>query len=426
MNPRFSLVAVSVCILIFGPCFVATRAAEPDSFIKFTANDWPWWRGVNRNGIASPDQSPPTSWSETKNVVWKTPLPGRGHSSPTVVGDHVYIATAESDRETQSLLCFDRRTGEQIWQTDVHKGGLMMKNAKSSAASSTVACDGERLFVNFPNSGALVTTALSLEGKVLWRQKISDYKVHQGYGGSPAIYGPLVIVASDNKLGGAVVGLNRKTGDVVWSNPRPKKPNYASPVILRVNGSDQLFLTGGDFVSSFDPLTGKKLWEIAGATTECVTTTVTDGERIFSTGGYPKNHVAAISANNNGKIVWENKTRVYVPSMVFTHGHLFAIADAGVAMCIDSATGKELWKARLGGTFSSSPVVVGDHIYVTDESGKTTIFKADASEFKLVGENTISGEVFATPTIVGGKIYHRVARKKEGRREEYLYCIGKK
>lgn len=388
-------------------------------------NDWPWWRGPYRNGIAADNQSPPLRWGASENIVWKAPVPGRGHGSATVVGPHVYLTAAEEESEIQSVLCFERATGRRVWQTEVHRGGLTKEgNKKASQASTTIACDGERLFVNFLNGDAVYTTALDRSGHRIWQTHISDYVVHQGYGSSPELFGPLVIVSADNKGGGAIAGLDRKTGDVVWRHARPATPNYASPVVVQAAGRHQLIFTGCDLVSSYDPLTGTKLWEVAGATTECVTSTVTDGKLVWTSGGYPRNHVSAVRADGSGQIAWENGVRVYVPSMVLHEGTLYAVTDDGVAMCWHAATGEELWKGRLGGTFSSSPVMVGGHVYATNEAGRTFIFRASPDRFELLAENQLGDDVFATPAICGGRIYQRVAELEDGRRQEYLYCIG--
>jgi hypothetical protein len=418
-----------LCLAALGLAAFSTKpsgAAEPAA-LPLAATDWPWWRGPQRNGIAAAGQSPPLQWSATKNICWKSPVPGRGHGSATVVGNQVFLTAADEERQLQSVLCFDRATGEELWRTDVHRGGLTTKgNKKSSQASTTVACDGARLFVNFLNNDAVFTTALDRDGQQLWQTKISDFVVHQGYGASPAVYGPLVLVSADHKgeQGGAIAGLNRETGDVVWRHGRPATPNYTSPIILRVAGRDQLVFTGCDLVSAFDPLSGEKLWERDGATTECVTSTVTDGRLVFSSGGYPRNHVCAFHADGSGTIAWENNVRVYVPSMLIRDGFLYAVTDDGVAMCWRAATGEELWKRRLGGTFSSSPVLVGDRIYAVNEAGHAFVFTAAPREFELVAENQLGHEVFATPAICGDRIYLRVAEMENGRRQEYLYCIG--
>lgn len=392
---------------------------------SFAKTDWPWWRGPNHDGWADADQSPPMKWSSKENVVWKTPVPGRGHGSATVVGQQVFLATADHERQVQSVLCFDRATGKRLWETEIHQGGFTTAgNGKSSLASGTVACDGERLFINFLNDGAVYATALSLDGQELWQTKVSNYVMHQGFGASPAIYGPLVIIASDHKGGGMLAGLNRTTGEIVWTVDRPKLPNYASPIVHHLGGHDQLLFIGCNLITSLEPLTGKKRWEIAGSTEECVTSIVTDGQRVFSSGGYPKNHVAAIQADGSGKIVWQNSTRVYVPSMLIRDGHLYAASDNGVAMCWKSDSGEVAWQGRLGGTFSSSPVLVGDKIFATNEAGETFIYRADPAKFELLGENKLGDEVMATPTICGGRIYHRVAEQHDGKRQEMLYCLG--
>ncbi len=315
----------------------------------------------------------------------------------------------------------------QKWEAIVHEGGFDNKgnpNKKSSLASSTIATDRERLFITFVNDSAVWATALSLQGEILWQQKISDYIIHQGYGSSPAIYEHLVIVSADNKGGGAIAGLNRETGRIEWIRERPKKPNYPSPVILKIDGRDQLIFTGCDLVTSLDPLTGKELWEIDGATTECVTSTVTDGTHIFTSGGYPKNHIAAVVADGSGKVSWETNTRAYVPSLLQRDGYIYATLDAGVAICVRCRDGHPMWKGRLGGTFSGSPVMVGDLIYGTSEEGETYIFKANPEEFELVSQCKLGDNVLATPTICGGRIYTRVAFNEGEKRQEYLICIA--
>lgn len=395
--------------------------------ITVGTKDWPWWRGPAGNGIAAAEQNPPLSWSDSENIVWSAPLPGRGHGSATVVGDQVVLATADEVREIQSVLCLSRHTGELLWKRAIHVGGLEKKsNEKASQASCTLACDGKRFFVNFLNKGVVYTTAVSREGEKLWQTKVSEYVTHQGFSSSPALYGPLVIVSADTKRGGAICGLNRASGEEVWRVERPKLPNYVSPSILRVAGRTQLLFSGCDLVTSLDPLTGTKLWETKGATTECVTTMVTDGQRVFTSGGYPRNHVSAIVADGSREVAWNQSVRVYVPSMLVRDRYLYVVADAGIAVCFNSEDGSSLWRGRLGGTFSSSPVMVGDHILATNERGATFVYKANPAAFELVGQNQLGEEVFATPTVCGGRIYLRSASREGGRRRETLYCIGRK
>ncbi len=422
---RSIFVPMFFVLLFSGPgCLPAGEPASKPS-VELAPADWPWWRGPNRNGIADKQQDPPVEWSAEHNVLWQAKVPGRGHGSPTVVGDRVFLATADAARDNQTVLAFNRQTGKLLWETVVHRGGLSTKgNGKASQASATVACDGERLYINFLNGNAIHTTAIDLHGKQIWQTKITDYQVHQGYGSSPLLLDDLVIVSADNKSGGALAALNSKSGKIVWRHDRPKMPNYVSPILLNVADREQLVFAGCEMVSSYEPRTGKKLWEFVGSTTEVVTSVVTDGKLIFISGGYPKNHVAAVRGDGSGDVVWEQGLRVYVPSMLVQGKHLFAVTDAGVAMCLDCETGEEIWKGRLGGTFSASPILVGEHIYATNEKGRTFIFKADPEKFVLVGTNQLGDHVMATPTICGGRIYMRAATDGASR-QEILYCLSK-
>ena len=414
MKPTATIIAVTLGVFLSASSVPAQQ-------------DWPLWRGPNQDGVAPAGQNPPTSWSETQNIRWRTPLPGRGHGSPIVVGERVYIASADEDRKAQVLLAIDRDSGSVAWETVIHQGGFKVRgklNKKASLASSTPAFDGERLFINFVNDGAAWITAVGLDGKIQWQQRLVGYVVHQGYGSSPTVYGDLVIVAADNKSGGAVVGLDRATGKEIWRHARPKKPNYPSPVIVKADQRDQLVITGCDLVTSLEPTTGKVNWEIEGATTECVSTTLTDGRVVITSGGYPDNHVSAVLADGSGKVFWRNNLRVYVPSMLLIGKHLFAVLDAGIATCLDLETGEEVWKKRLGGTFSSSPVLVGQNIYATNEEGTTFIWRASTQGYESVAENNLGTSVFASPAICGNRIYTRAVLPGGDKRQEYLFCIG--
>jgi outer membrane protein assembly factor BamB len=432
---RRDFLAVPVAALL-APVFSSAadrKGVKPESDVPKSSlppiqagpEDWPWWRGPNHNGIAATGQYPPTQWDNSTNIAWKSPLPGRSHGSPIVAGDQVVLTAADADRKSQSVLCFDRNNGKQLWETIVHKDGLDVKNnEKSTMASASAACDGERFFVNFLSGDSVFMTALDRNGKQLWQTKLTNYINHQGFGSSPLLYDDLVIGVSDNKGGGAIVAMNRITGEVAWKRDRPAKPNYPSPVIFHVGGRDQLFLTGCDLVTSLNPRTGEVYWEIEGATTECVTTTVTDGTHIYTSGGYPKNHVSAVTATGTPMLAWENPTRSYVPSLLCRDGYLYAVMDAGIAICWKSGTGEEVWKGRLGGTFSSSPVMVDDLIYATNEEGQTFIFRASTEKLELLQTNQLGNSVFATPAICGSRIYNRVAFDVDGKRQEFLVCIA--
>lgn len=412
------------CSLVGLSLFAQEPQPPINDLLNVSETDWPWWRGPKRDGTAFEKQNPPTQWDANTNVVWKTPIPGRGYGSMCLLGDRVYLATADETAGSQSLMCLDRTTGKEVWSTVVHEKGAMRKNEKSTAASCTPSCDGQRIYVGFPNDGRLMASAVSLDGKLLWQTKITDYIEHQGYGASPALYQSLVIIAADTKAGGAIAGLDRSTGKIVWRRERPKLPNYPSPVILHLFGKDQLIMTGCDLVTSLDPLTGQLYWEVPGATTECVTSTLTDGKHVYTSGGYPRNHMSAVLADGSGTIAWENDSRVYVPSMLIHRGTLYGVLDAGIAAAWDAASGKELWRNRLGGTFSASPVLVGSSIYAWNEAGECYIYRAEPGGFELIAKNQLGEESLSTPVICSSKIYYRCTQIIDGKRQEFLYCLG--
>ena len=425
---KFRLLSVSL-LLVYSQSLAIAADALPEKATPSSAHDWPRWRGPLGSGVADPDQKPPLTWSATENVVWKTLVPGRGHGSPIVVGNCVLLQTAETDPDQQSVLCLDRTSGKELWKTVVHQGGLVKKgNANSSLSSSTPCWDGERVLVNFLNKEAIYTTALSLAGKQLWQTKVADYTVHQGFASSPMVYENLVLVTADSDMGGVIAALDRQSGKQVWSEPRPKEDNYASPVVLHLAGKDQLLVSGCKLVSSFNPKSGKKLWEIEGSTIECVTSIVTDGERIFISGGWPRQHVEAIFADGSGKIAWESKLQVYVSSMIVKDGYLYAIQDRiGIATCWNASSGEEMWTKRLpGGNFSSSLVLLGDNLFATNEAGTTFIFTASSKGYEPVAQNRLGDSAFATPALCGNRIYHRVGETVAGKRQEVIYCLGEK
>lgn len=390
---------------------------------QLTPRDWAWWRGPSYMGEANAERPYPLEWDETKNIAWRTDIAGRGQGAPIVVGDRIYLATCDEGRGSQTVIALERQSGRMVWTKEVHASGAMLKNAKSSGASGTIACDGERLYINFANSDQVLLTALSLEGSIVWQTQICEYQIHQGYGASPLLRGDLVFAVADTKGGGAIVACDRRTGDVVWKRERPSNPNYPSPVIFNIGGREQLILTGCDMVISLDPRSGETIWQKEGSTTECVTTTVTDGVHVYTSGGYPKNHLAALRADRQGELAWETNDRLYVPSLVIRGEYLYGVLDAGIAVCWEAATGREKWKQRLGGDFSASPVLAGNRIYATNEVGKTYVFEANPERFTLLASNSLGNETFATPTLCDGKIYLRLAHSEGQSRQEQLVCI---
>lgn len=195
---------------------------------------------------------------------------------------------------------------------------------------------------------------------------------------------------------------------------RGNRPSYSTPVIANVAGRSQLLISGQDQVTSYDPATGALLWKTDGPASTTANTMAWNDELVFASGGYPQNGVMAIRAET-GEVVWKNDERGYVPSPLAMDDRLLVVQDAGIALCLDAESGKTLWKQRLGGNFSASPTLVGEHVFITDETGRTIVFKV-TPKFEKVAENDLEDGGFASPVICGGRLYLRTS--------QYLYCIA--
>jgi outer membrane protein assembly factor BamB len=387
------------------------------------ADRWPTWRGPNHDGRVF-DEKPPVEWT-ADSLAWKTPIPGRGHSSPVIDRGKIFLTSADEEKKVQMVVAFDQATGKELWRRHVFEGGYDDERVhkRNTQASSTVACDGERVYCSFLNDHAIWNIAFSYDGNELWRQRTGDYKSWWGYSASPLLYKKTLIVSGDHIDGGFVTALDVATGGTVWSTPRPKSHNYTSPVVYRLGDKDQLLLAGCDQFSAYDPTTGKELWTAPCTTLECVGTAVVSGGLAFASGGYPKKETVAVKADGSGEIAWKNDVQSYVPSMLAHDGYLYAVIDKGFAYCWDARTGEEKWKQRLSGTFNSSPVLAGGNIYAAREDGVTFVFKPSPEKFELVAENQLGTDIFATPAFVGNRIYVRIAEVDGTKRQEFLGCI---
>jgi hypothetical protein len=385
-------------------------------------DDWPWWRGPTHDG-KSDATGVPFTWSESQNILWKAPVPGRGHSTPSIWGERIFLATADETEETQSVLAYDRRSGARLWERVAHRGNFAPKHQKNSHASATPAADGERVYVPFLNDKALFATALDHGGNIIWQTKVGAFTSQHGYGSSPVLYKSVVIVSGDSQKGSFIAALHRKTGKVLWRTPRGDNPNYATPIVGDVAGRPQLLLHGAGTVSSYDPDSGERLWFCEGPCEVAACTIAFGPELVYASGGYPDKNLLAIRADGSGdvtstRVAWKVAARgvTYVPSPVLHEGHLYVVKDDGIATCFEASTGKVVWTERLGGAFSASPALAAGHFFVPNESGVTYVFKA-APVFDLVAQNDLGDGGFASPVICGGKIYLRTNHN--------LYCIAK-
>lgn len=393
------------------------------------AADWTQWRGPNHNNVAESGQSIPTTWSETQNVVWKTRVPGRGHSSPIAVNDLIVLTSADEQGQQQGVFGFNRQTGKQRWATVISQGGFPKVHAKNTHASSTACSDGQQIYATFNHHNKVEAVALDMAGKIVWRKDVGAFvpKLYEyGYAAAPTLYNGTLIISGDCDTVAWLKALDTKTGRVVWQQDRPKMLNWASPVVASLAGREQLLISGCERIASYDPATGKPLWSQPCLTIATCGTVVWDDDTVYASGGYPKKQTVAVKADGSGEIRWSNGVKCYEQSMLYHDGHLYAVDDGGIAYCWHAKSGREMWKTRLQGPVSSSPVLVGDTIYASNERGTTFVFKANPQRFEAIGRNQLGEESFASPAVVDNRILLRVATGNGASRRETLYAIGTK
>src|SRR5262245_5842412 len=412
----------------------------PACFLFFAAplvaddGNWPWWRGPRGDGTTS-ETGFPTRWTANENVRWKTPIPGKGHSSPVVWGERVFVTAAIEAGEPNTpkdrlLLCLDRKDGRVLWQKTVLTAKLEGIHQLNSRASSTPATDGERVYVTFLDDPKVVVAAYDFAGNEVWRVSPGEFESKHGFCSPPIVYKDLVIVNCDqdgfNKAKPAyIVALDRKTGSERWRIDRTHRiRSYCPPLLIEAAGKMQMVLTGAETVASYDPDTGKPIWAIDGPTEQFVASMVYSKGLFFLTAGFPTYHVMGIRPDGTGNVTkthvaWhvQNGGAGYVPSPVAHGDYLFLVHDNGTATCREALTGKLLWSERLGKHHSASPVCAEGQLYFSDDDGNTWIVKADR-KFEVIEKNPIGENVYASPAFSKGEIFLRGAK--------HLYCIGAK
>lgn len=401
--------------------------SDAESFPKLDlTQDWPWWRGPGRDGHAPAGAQPPTQF-EASQAKWQTPVPGRGHGSPIVVGNRIYLLTAMEAAQQHAVVAYDRATGQQLWQTEINQGGFPAVNhPKNTEASPTLACDGEKIFAAVYHHDKVELSALDLEGKIVWRADLGRYRPRQyeyGYAASPVLYRDLVIVAAEYDGPSSIQAFRRADGKPVWKTERPENITFSSPTIAHLQGQDQLLISGGQRIVSYDPATGEQRWEAKGAATATCGTAVWDAQRVFASGGYPQSETVAIELGSTPQRQWSVNQKCYEQSMIVIDGSLYALTDNGILYCWNAADGSELWKQRFRGPVSASPVFAGGHLYCANEGGSLYVVKPNPESCQVVSENKVGSESFPSPAVAGNQMFLRVATRAQGQRQEVLYCF---
>ena len=391
------------------------------------AGQWPEFRGPSGQGLAS-ETGLPLEWSESRNVLWKSPVPGRGWSSPSISGGRVWLTTSiegsEGRRRGLSLraLAFDIATGREVVNTEVFRVDRPEElNAKNSYASPTPIVDGDRVYVHF---GAQGTAALTTAGEIVWKTRL-DYQSQHGNGGSPALHGDLLIINCDGNGGDAyVAALDVKTGKTRWKTPRrqPADQAYTTPLVISAGGRDQVVSVGAYRAVAYDPANGREIWRVAyddGFSN--VPRPVFGQGLVFIATGFQQPALIAVRPDGTGDVTrshvaWTlRRGAPYTPSPILVGEQLFIVNDAGIATCVDARTGTIHWQQRLGGNYSASPVHADGRIYFQSEEGVTTAIEP-ATTFKRLATSQLDGAMLASMAVAERSFFIRT--------QSHLYRIG--
>lgn len=414
------------------PSVIALGLAGP-----LLAGNWPHWRGPTGNGV-SPDATPPTEWSDTKNVKWKVAVPGRGSGSPVVWEDRVFVTSGVAedgglgfDGENLSKLafkvfCFDRGTGKLLWErTAVEATPHEGTHSTNTFASASPCTNGTHVYAHFGSRGLYCYT---MDGELVWkRDDFGRMQARNGFGegSSPTLAGDTILVPWDHEGPSALFALNRLTGETLWKAARDEPTNWSTPLVVEHKGRAQVIMNGENAARAYDLETGKELWRCAGQTTRPVASAVSDGELAILASGFRGSYIGAFHLGGRGNlkgtrhVAWSaDKNTPDLASPLLSGDRLyFTKSKSAQLSCVDPRTGEPYYTtARVPGlsTLYASPVAAGGHVYITGRSGTTVVIR-DARQFEIVASNSLDEGVDATPAPVDNQLFIRG--------ERHLFCI---
>lgn len=387
-----------------------------------SADDWAEFRGPTGQGHATGSKLP-TEWSSTKNVAWKAHIAGLGWSSPIVVGDRVLLTTAvptgskESNDQSLRAICLHAADGKTIWDVEVfYQDGKTSSpiHSKNSHASPTPISDGKFVFVHFGTHG---TACLSLDGHIVWRNRELKYEPRHGNGGSPILVNDLLVVCCDGADTNYVVALDRATGKIRWQTNRTvdkgRKFSFSTPLLIEVNGEQQIVAPGTGHVGAYRPKDGSEIWRVDyGDGYSVIPRPVFGHGLVFVGTGYDRPNLLAIRPDGQGNItkthvVWQSsKSMPHTPSPLLVDDLLYVVSDGGVATCLEATTGKTVWSERLGGAFSASPTFAEGRIYFQNEQGEAVVIQP-GRQFRELARNQLEPRTFASYAVADGALFIR-------------------
>lgn len=440
---RASLLSLSTLL-----CLPLTAvAAGPE-----TEPNWPGWRGASGQGVSTETRLP-LSWSATENVRWRAAIPGRGHSSPVVWGERVFLTTdiegepvpsasavkhfdggqefvhpdgvGADRRHAFKVIALDADTGALVWERTAWEGTPYdSRHRRGAYAAPTPVTDGTSVFVSFGSEGLF---AYGFDGAPLWKAELGGIAtMGVGYGISPLLYRDLVIVLCDEDNGDKsyIAGFDKKTGRQAWRVPRKVQVSWATPILVSAASRDELVTAGSEHVIAYDPASGRELWRMKGLDSNAVPSPVAGADVVVVSSGYPSKIAVAVRPGGDGdvtgtaRVLWTySKGTAYVPSPILYGEFVYLMTDKGLITCLDARTGEVRYEGArppVGTSFMASPVAYDGKLLLVSLDGDAFVLKA-GPQHEVLRTNPIGEPMAASPAIARGRLYIRG--------EKTLYCI---
>lgn len=393
---------------------LAADAPHPDG-------NWSRFRGPNGAGV-NREATLPLEWKE-QHFLWRTTLPGIGHSSPIVWGASVFVTSADGESGERFVSCVDAKTGQVDW-TKTFSAASHTTHKLNSLASSTPAANSRHLFAAWGTPEQITVAALSHDGDVVWERDLGPYSAGHGFGQSVCLHGNLVVLPVEKGSDGFRIGLRQNNGHTVWKTPCDSNLHYATPCVRTVNGAAALiFVNWEQGIVGADPLTGETLWSAdvfdKGHVESSIASPVLAGELVIGIAGWLGHGYEAVAVDptrDGDKIVWKLDRGMPLCTTPVVVGDLvFFWSDNGIVTCADVADGSVHWRQRVGGNFYASPICAGDAVYNISAEGDVVVLAAKRRR-ELLARNPIGEASHATPAVIGDRMYVRTLTQ--------LVCIG--
>lgn len=377
--------------------------------------DWPGWRGQG-DGVSTENVAPEVP-SAAEGVLWKADLPGRGVSSPVVIGGRAFVTAASGPREKRlHVVCLDVRDGSKLWERQIWATGGTQCHPKTSMAAPTPASDGEHIFALFASCDA---AAFDREGTLLWCRALGlDYpnlSNQVGMASSPLLWRGLFLALLETDSEAFAIALDARTGENRWKLPREKGINWTSPIVWQLPGGAALVLQSSRGLTAVDPASGAKLWQL-DANLDGIASGAGTGLNLYAPGRETIAVRAPGATSPEATVAWRSsRLRASTASLLSYEDRVYGLSSAGVLCCARAEDGEIVWQERLKGPFSASPVACAGKLYCVNEEGLTTMLDL-RGEKRVLADYPIGETVLASPAIAEGSIYIRS--------EKRLWCLG--